>query len=361
MTVASPLSFPGSRVVAGWWRQLASLQPQAFWIGHFLLQRVEALVEVSRPLPLDPFARLVLQALTLPGSRTPGGLDARLHLGSQVILRVLHRLEADALARPRTNEEWEVAPLARQALDREGADLPTQERRLFPFVSPWLESEGTGRVPHFLDMSATSFPLSPAADDGTFDPTVLAACVERPAEWKQRHAFPADVRAVLMPEPGGSPTPRDSIPEWQQVILVRPEHLPAVLVLVPAQAGGERLIGFCVRTESWSLQAPEPAFALGTGWQETFPELAAEFPDEAWRRAWRAWCQPRSVPLAEADACTLERRGCRLHIQAPRRLVDRLRAARSDAFKGEAWLLAGTGSLRMLALLEVLEAEPSSH
>jgi hypothetical protein len=35
--------------------------------------------------------------------------------------------------------------------------------------------------------------------------------------------------------------------------------------------------------------------------------------------------------------------------------VERLRAARSDAVKGEAWLLAGTGSVRTAALVELHE------
>jgi hypothetical protein len=36
--------------------------------------------------------------------------------------------------------------------------------------------------------------------------------------------------------------------------------------------------------------------------------------------------------------------------------VERLRQARSDALKGEAWLVAGGGSVRELALLELVEA-----
>jgi hypothetical protein len=144
------------------------------------------------------------------------------------------------------------------------------------------------------------------------------------------------------------------------VILVQPEHLLALLAMLRPETGDERLVGFGVRPEGWQLDAAHPAFRLGAGWQETFPELAAEPSREALAEAWRAWCQPRGLPQAETDACTCQRQGWRLRVRAPRRLVDRLRAARSDALKGEAWLLAGAGSLRCLVLLEVVEAEHTS-
>jgi len=41
---------------------------------------------------------------------------------------------------------------------------------------------------------------------------------------------------------------------------------------------------------------------------------------------------------------------------APQRLVDRLRAARSDAVKQEAWVLAGAGRVREAAQVELVEA-----
>ena len=65
------------------------------------------------------------------------------------------------------------------------------------------------------------------------------------------------------------------------------------------------------------------------------------------------WCRPRDLPASDVAACQLERRDHRLLITAPARLVERLRAARSDVFKGESWVLAGQGRLRPAALLEL--------
>lgn len=44
MTAVAPLTFPGTRALAGWWRLLAPRQPRAMWVAHLLLHRIEALV-----------------------------------------------------------------------------------------------------------------------------------------------------------------------------------------------------------------------------------------------------------------------------------------------------------------------------
>ena len=62
-TGASPLLFPGSRVLAGWWRQLAPVKPHAVWFGHLFLHLVEALVAVARTSRPDALGRLVLQSV----------------------------------------------------------------------------------------------------------------------------------------------------------------------------------------------------------------------------------------------------------------------------------------------------------
>src|SRR5262249_38746862 len=95
MTVASSLAFPGSRTLAGWWRQLAPFRPFALWTGHLFLHHVEALVRLNRACRPDPFTLLVLKALTL--ATTAAGLDALLHLGKQVVGQVLRVLAEEGL------------------------------------------------------------------------------------------------------------------------------------------------------------------------------------------------------------------------------------------------------------------------
>jgi hypothetical protein len=348
MTAAGPLAFPGSRVLAGWWPQLAPLRPRKLWAGHFLLHRVEALVEVSRPVGLDPFHRLVLQALDLVPQPTVPALDAQLHLGPQFLSRVLHGLRADGLAEQGGAGAWQATALARQALHQGSYEQVHQERQVFHFLNAPRRA-----APPFLDVRRPAAAPCAAPEGWAFDPAQLDACVRQPLEWKRQRGFPEEVRQVLgVRGLNGSVPPAAA---WQQVVVDQPEHLLAVVALVPAEGEGERLLGFGVKQEGWALQGGEPAFAVGGGWQELFPGLAEELPADAWRQAWRAWCQQRGLPAAEADASTLEPHEQRLRVQAPAGLLARLRAARSDALKREAWLLVGGGNVRRVALLEVVQ------
>jgi hypothetical protein len=70
-----------------------------------------------------------------------------------------------------------------------------------------------------------------------------------------------------------------------------------------------------------------------------------------WLEGWRSWCRQRHLPGNEVASCEVKYRAPRLEVQAPERLVQRLRAAKSDLLKGEAWLLVGDGYMRTAALL----------
>jgi hypothetical protein len=343
---------PGSRVLLGWWRELASLRPQRLWFAHLLLHHVEALAAVARLQPLDPVQAALLQALDLPA---PGGCQengdpahsplARLRLDRQVLARLLHALAGAGLARPAERGRWELTDAGRLA-HRAGAFLTrTRERRAFYFVN----ESPVQRPPHFLALDRPpAAPLAPP-EGWRFDAGLLEECVHQTPEWKRRFRFPAEVESVLGASAAGA------APDWQHVILDRPEQLFLVLVET-AEAGGPSLLGFGVREEGWVLERAAPVLALAEGGEEVFPDLAAQPPEEAWRRAWASWCQPRGLPPDEVEACRLEPAGHRLVVHAPPRLVDRLRAARSDAVKHEAWLLAGAGRVREAAQVELIEA-----
>src|SRR5260370_8398251 len=100
MTAVSPLVFPGSRTLAGWWKQFAPLQPRALWVGHLLLHRVEALAVLQLPSALDPVAHFVLQALAVADGGSLQALDQRLHLGLPLLRQLVRQLESANLAHP---------------------------------------------------------------------------------------------------------------------------------------------------------------------------------------------------------------------------------------------------------------------
>ena len=121
------------------------------------------------------------------------------------------------------------------------------------------------------------------------------------------------------------------------------------MVFIPcADAAERRRLGFAVRPEDWALQTEAPALSLDEDDQDALAELGAEPSPEAWREAWRVWCQRRG--LSDADACRVEALADRVRVAAPRRLISTLGADRN-----EAWLLAGRGRVRVAAPTEIVE------
>jgi hypothetical protein len=189
----------------------------------------------------------------------------------------------------------------------------------------------------------------PPPEGWAFDLAVLEACVKQSAAWKAQHGFPQEVvRIFRLPT---SPSEED----WRLVPLTRAEQ--ALLLLVETASG--EILGFSVRAEGWALSR-EPVLSLACG-QAWISSLGGDTSDEVWKQSWQAWCQQRSLPLPEVEACRPEQVGHRLLVHAPARLIERLRASRSDAAKGEAWLLAGNGRIRAAALIDLGESEDKAR
>jgi hypothetical protein len=179
-----------------------------------------------------------------------------------------------------------------------------------------------------------------------FDVSVLAECLARPAAWKREHGFPEDVRGLAAPAEGESVRSA-----WARVLVDRPEQLMGLAV---QPADEENVVGFAVPSSGGPLRVDEPAFRLSSGWRDEWPELTAEPTTDAWREAWREWGHSRNLAAGDLEACRLEPSGVVLRVSAPGPFLERLRATRSDVFKSDTWLLAGTGSVRRAALIELV-------
>ncbi len=336
-----PLVFPSSRVLAGWWHQLAPLAPRSLAVGHLLLHHVEALVVAEGGPPLDPLSAFSLRALALSPPVSRDELEGRLHLGRQLLGRLLGELAAAGLAEADAAGRWRPTDAGRSLVEGVASRHPAHERRAFHFRdAPPGEFVPIG--------DADGAPVVPPAG-WTFDPAALRHCIEQPAEWKRRRGFPAEVRALLAPEaPDGPGEP----PAWQRVVLDRAEHLVLALLSVPGGVAEGELRGFAVEPRGWQLVAGRPVLAMGAGWPEAFPEVAQGPGQEAWRGAWRTWCQNHGVPAAEAEACALSREGPLLRVDAPGELRGRLHSANGEASRDEVWLLAGEGRMRTAARVE---------
>lgn len=349
MSVASAPSWPGSRVLLGWWRELAGHHPRQLQVSRLLLHRVEALVRVNRSCPLDRWQRALLH---LAHTRLPCNGElissfADLQIDLPFLGQLVRELTHTGLVYRNGSGLWQMSPAGRAALETGALSVATEERRSFLFV----DHSPLGRPPHFLPLALgparLAGPTPPEAASCSFEVGSLEACIRERPEWKARYRFPMDVEAVLPPRPDDS-----SAANRRRVILDTVEVVPLLFIHAAPASGGPLTLGFVVKPEGWTLD-PEPVLTLGVGCEDALPDVFAEPGAENWRQAWQAWTHPRSLPPTEVEACRLERADHRLLVHAPPRLIERLRAARSDAVKQEAWLLAGEGRTRTAAQIEL--------
>src|SRR5439155_6920367 len=131
MTAVSALAFPGSRILAGWWKQLAPFQPRKLWVGHLFIHHVEALVTLSRDSCCDDLTRFVLKALALCPFGSVAEADERLHLGRSFLLQLLHRLQAEGLLQLQPDGSWRPTGRGDEAIARGKFATASQERLTF--------------------------------------------------------------------------------------------------------------------------------------------------------------------------------------------------------------------------------------
>jgi hypothetical protein len=373
MSGAPSLAFPGSRKLAGWWRQLAPLKPQSLWVGHLLLHHVEALVRFALPCSLDGFTLFLLRALALeegepvsPGAEGRGSLsrlESRLHVGRPVLRQALEELEREGLVQTGAEERRTLTAQGHEALRQRAYPRAEHERRAFHFLDRREGPRDAASSFYFLSLRNATGIVWPEVEGMDFDARVLQTCIGQPLEWKKQHGFPLDVQEIVGTEVSRAtaedgPRIRAGPPQpevWRRVIIDRPLQILALLCLAPGLQGEEQVLGWPIRQDGWALQTGEPLFTLGAGWPEVFPELGDDVGPPGWQQAWREWSEQRGLPAAEVRACLLERVGTRLRVRAPARLVERLRATRSDALRGEAWLLAGEDRIRPMAQVDLVE------
>ncbi len=371
MTVAHSIHFPGSRVLAGWWRRLAPLNPVGLWIGTFLFHGVEAPVRVTRLNQLPRFARLILQGLDCVQDRTVSGLANLLLLDQPAVLQVLRSLERDALIEAEESGVWRLTMEGRRGL-QEGIYLASHlERRLFTFVQV-----SENKNPAYVHLQKNIPTRSALPSSPRFEVAWLTQCLQQTPEWKKSRHFPEEVVQLLTPsDRAGSESPQQPMRafsngaervatpsplwDWQCVILADAWRQSVAITLTQNPGQKECLLGFPVEGPQWDLDEKKPMFTLFDSWREVFDELTEDPPKKLWVQAWRDWCQPRGFAVGDTSHGLIGKAGHKLQVVASRRLMEQLRVQRSDALKGKAWLLAGTDQLRTAGLLEIVEKDPA--
>jgi hypothetical protein len=351
MDSASSLAYPGSRILAGWWRQLHAHRPSALWVGHLFVHRVEALVESADVQPLDPLALHVLHAVavdapeSLPQLQVSERLPGRLHLPASAVHQILLQLQGRRLVERCERGCWCLSERGQAVLAGGSDRAARRERRAFAFVEELTPAGRRHAAPRFAPLGEC--PAVPWAvnDAHHFDVGLLTQCLAADRTWKERSGFPfGPTRLVL---PGDEATADRADEAWQQIIIDRPERVAICFVSGPDQS----LRGFAAHAENWRLEDKAPVLQLPAGSSDVVGELSV--PPSAWEEAWRLWCRQRNLPLSEAEACQLRFDGIHLHISAPETFAQRLRQAKNDPLRDEAGLLAGDGYLRAAAILRL--------
>ncbi|MBM3995591.1 MAG: hypothetical protein FJ303_15775 [Planctomycetes bacterium] len=340
MDRASSLIFPGSKTLAGWWRQLAPRQPQALAIGYAFLHRIEAPVQVRQSRPVEPLIQLLLQAITLdgPAGALTSDLPPRLGFPPAVVQNFLIAMQRDGLL-ARSGDQWQPTERGQQARDAGTVPEQAQQRRVFTFLEHMDPIGQRLGAPHFVPI--TECVGVPWTVNGVhrFDIGALKQCIEKPAEWKQLTGFPLDVEAVA---------DHADTEGWPTVVVDRPERVLLAVIRV-GEKGASQTHGYAVKVDGWTLFEKTPILKTA----DALPGSDSAPPMSVWQEAWRSWCKQRQLPANEVEACMLAYHAPRLEVTAPTRLMQRLQAAKSDLFKGDAWLLVGEGYMRTAAQMTV--------
>jgi hypothetical protein len=349
MDRASSLIFPGSRTLSGWWRQLQHHQPQALQVGYGHVHRIEALTQLERAEPIDAITQMVLRALGLknaPGDTQGDGvvlhdLGRQLCMPAALVQQILIDIEKKGLIAQTGNAGWHITEQGRHAGETRQYGVRKLERRVFSFLEQLDVAGLRSGPPLFLPIAECAgmpWQVEPAL---RFEPGWLEACIGQNSDWKRSHGFPQEIEMLVQDA---------SAPAWQQVIVDRPERVLMVLICGGKGPAAEWL-GFAVRAEGWEISTEAPIFRLTSAAWNNGLVLTDPPSAHACQNAWRSWCRERQLPPNETESCVLSYEAPRLHLQAPERFVQRLRAAKSDLLKGEAWLLLGEGYMRTAALL----------
>jgi hypothetical protein len=342
MVDVSALVFPASGVLAGWQRQLAARQPQALWIGHLFLQRVEALVQSATQQPLDRGAALLLQAVGLSEAASQeealANLRDRLYFPEAMLRHELRNLQSYGLV---DSHRLVLTAAGRQALVEGTYARPQWQRRSFTFLERWDAEGRRAPPPQFVPAEPVTAALWHSAPP--WDDAWLRECLAKPVAWKQACGFPKDVHARADAAP-------ETIPLWQRVTVVRPEKLLAAVTLV-GQGTTTQLLAFAARLGG-NLPSLTPFLQIGDEGRGYLPELAPEPTAEDVQTAWQLWCQGHGVTSPLAESCPCQVSGMDLRVQVPPVLLHELRGRRCE-LTGQEWLLLGGGTVRRAVQLHV--------
>jgi hypothetical protein len=345
MTFPKPAAFPGGRVLAGWWKQLATWRPQSLWIGSIALERVEALCSVHQDEPLGPLDDVLLANLEVPTAAEV--LNQRLGVGQVLLARMLAKLEHKK-AVVRNGQGWSLTELGARARQCHMLTGRSVERRSFWFVA---DLEGSAPQAFVTPANPGAFQAVESTRFNRGSLEALLESVERKTEWKIARGFPLEVESIVAPEPASA---TNDLAAWEKIVIVHPYRLQAALISYRRDKGELAVAAFPYQEHGWALGA-SPVFDVEASWNELFPNLQMEPGEAVVTEAWRRWLAQRGMTDQSLDHYQLITRAERIGVVPTTDLPDGLGAPRGDLARGEAWLILQEGPLRRAMPMELVQ------
>jgi len=332
MTVVGTPADPGSRTLAGWWRQFADLQPLRIAFGPLPLVTLHALTRLRQACTIDSSESFLLRALSLRSNSTLTQLQELLLIPRPVLIGHLESLRMLGFV-ANQHDAWTLTPTGRKAVGGDDQVSVLYNRRAFTFVDarPHLP-------PQFLSVSDSEFAssrnLAPPENIADFV-IALRTAVEATEQWKAKHRFPTEIEGIVWPTPQKPETNGELMqPAWRRLILVTNEPTPGVMVELPDEYRLYSLEseGYTLSHEHMLIQLPKQS--------NSDADLIATPTPESLADSWRNWCQARQFP--SGDTISLRVSEHVLHVEAHATLRDRLTALGSDQ-----WLLMDGVGMRL--------------
>jgi hypothetical protein len=344
MTFPRPAAFPGGRVLAGWWKQLAPWRPQSLWLGSLILERTEALCSIRHSAPLPPLDSHLLKTLSERQATDISVLTRRLGVTDVLLTRLLIKLEQKRIV-GRSASGWQLTEAGAEARRQNLLPGERLERRSFWFL---CDPQDSGKAAFVNPAQPGAFQPVEANRIHRGSLEALLQSSRRDAEWKRQRAFPLEIDSIIVPE---SSATNDDLAAWEKVVVVHPHWLQAALIAYVRESGQPGVAAFSYQEHGWALGAL-PVFDLAASWKEIFPGLPVE-PDEATiTEAWRKWLNQRGLASQALERCQLVRRDGRIGVISLEQAPDIVGGPRGDLARGEAWLVLYEGPLKRVMPLE---------
>ncbi|MBI9017059.1 MAG: hypothetical protein JEZ07_07360 [Phycisphaerae bacterium] len=161
----------------------------AIFLSKCYFHAIEACVSVSKCENMDEFEHFVLKAVVLLDVAGIEEINSLLHIGRQVIKRIVVKLVADELLVEVDDGVIEITKLGRKVVETKVMMKLEKKRHIFHFLdgsNAFLQINNNHRF--LIDLQANETPV-----EWRFDVDSLRRCINQTDGWKKQQQFPTEI------------------------------------------------------------------------------------------------------------------------------------------------------------------------